>query len=149
MNWHKLYVCYFLFDTNQPTTLLLWELKLLELYCPSAPVDIHTQMGGLLQKGDKEIFCISTPPDRSWSGLGLWPAAQFSICSAGGRAPQQTGLEKGARSRRGEETIARCEKVERGIEREMLGAEGRALTPSIACLMRRSGAVVLLLGVII
>lgn len=82
-------------STYPPPSLLLSE----NWKCVSATVPLH--LSTLIHRwGDncsgmivKEIIGVSIPPDRSWSELGFWPAAQVSIYSAGGRAPLQTRLE--------------------------------------------------------
>lgn len=80
----------------------------------------------------KQIIGVSIPPDRSWSGLRFWPAAQVSIYAAGGRAPQ---IGKRGEKRQGGETMTGLEtetQEGRGRKREMYGAEGSVLTPSIS-----------------
>lgn len=93
----------------------------------------------------KEIIEDSTPPQPD--GLGFWPTAQVSIyptCVWGTAANQIGDTERNSQGLK-EWPRQRALESETQEGRDLFGAEGSALTPSITHLMRRRHAVVLLL----
>lgn len=122
-----------------------WGMKALPSLCNVSPL-VRRWGDNCKGMSVKKIIGDSIPPDKSWPGLGFWPTAQVSVYSAfvwGSVADQIGNMEWNSEEEK-QWPSQRALESETQEGRDLFGAEGSALTPSITHLMRRHNAIVLL-----